>query len=253
MCRAKGIGLRAKGGGRRAEGVELENGEVVVADITVSAADGHATIFGMLEGRFVDDRIRHYYTDFKTFPSYVQVSLGVARRFEGIPPVAGYPLATPFELDPEEKTTDFSYRIMSYDPTMAPAGKTVIIVMLKTNNYQYWADLRENDREKYKAEKQRIADFAIEQLEAKFGGISENLEMVDVATPATVIRYTNNWKGSFEGWLMTRETGFQSLPKTLPGLSDFYMAGHWVEPGGGLPAALLSGRNVSQVIERKYR
>ena len=93
--------------------------------------------------------------------------------------------------------------------------------------------------------------FVIEQLERKLGGIRENLEMTDVSTPATVIRYTGNWKGSFEGWLMTKETGFTSLPKTLPGLKDFYMAGHWVEPGGGVPAALLSGRNLAQVIARK--
>jgi phytoene dehydrogenase-like protein len=26
------------------------------------------------------------------------------------------------------------------------------------------------------------------------------------------------------------------------------MAGHWVEPGGGLPAVAMSGRNVIQII-----
>jgi phytoene dehydrogenase-like protein len=36
--------------------------------------------------------------------------------------------------------------------------------------------------------------------------------------------------------------------KTLPGLEDFYMAGQWVEPGGGLPPAATSGRNAIQMI-----
>jgi len=31
------------------------------------------------------------------------------------------------------------------------------------------------------------------------------------------------------------------MQKTLPGLANFYLAGHWVEPGGGLPAAAMSG------------
>jgi phytoene dehydrogenase-like protein len=31
------------------------------------------------------------------------------------------------------------------------------------------------------------------------------------------------------------------------------MAGHWVEPGGGLPAAAMSGRNVIQIICKKEK
>jgi len=37
----------------------------------------------------------------------------------------------------------------------------------------------------------------------------------------------------------------------LSGLKNFYMAGQWVEPGGGLPSAILSGRNVTQIICKK--
>ena len=42
----------------RAAGVSLQGGEELRADIVVSAADGHATIFDMLDGKFTDDRIR---------------------------------------------------------------------------------------------------------------------------------------------------------------------------------------------------
>jgi phytoene dehydrogenase-like protein len=38
------------------------------------------------------------------------------------------------------------------------------------------------------------------------------------------------------------------MSKTLPGLANFYMVGQWVEPGGGLPPAALSGRNVTQLL-----
>jgi phytoene dehydrogenase-like protein len=38
------------------------------------------------------------------------------------------------------------------------------------------------------------------------------------------------------------------MDKTLPGLADFYMVGQWVMPGGGLPPAVLSGRNVVQIL-----
>jgi phytoene dehydrogenase-like protein len=43
----------------------------------------------------------------------------------------------------------------------------------------------------------------------------------------------------------------KGMKKTLPGLENFYMAGQWVEPGGGMPTAALSGRNVIQIICNK--
>jgi phytoene dehydrogenase-like protein len=59
---------------------------------------------------------------------------------------------------------------------------------------------------------------------------------------------TNNWRGSYQGWVPGGALSARALPKQLPGLRDFYMAGQWVEVGGGLPQALLSGRNLAQEI-----
>jgi phytoene dehydrogenase-like protein len=38
------------------------------------------------------------------------------------------------------------------------------------------------------------------------------------------------------------------MSKTLPGLADFYMVGQWVQPGGGLPTGVMTGRHVTQII-----
>ena len=48
----------------------------------------------------------------------------------------------------------------------------------------------------------------------------------DVARPATVIRYTNKWKGSFEGWVLTPKNALKQMKKQLPGLQKFYMTDH---------------------------
>jgi len=85
-------------------------------------------------------------------------------------------------------------------------------------------------------------------LDKRFPGLAQNLEATDVATPATFVRYTGNWQGSYEGWLPTPRILGRWLPFVLPGLKEFYMAGHWVVPGGGLPSAVLSGRYVAQLI-----
>ena len=236
----------------RASGIRLENGQEHFTDITVSAADAHSTIFKMLDGKFADRRIHHYFDTFSVFPSFIQVSLGIGKDLRGIPSTVAFPLNETFQVDPEKQIDNLYYRVINYDPTLAPEGKTLISIMVQTYNYEYWHDLRESDYQQYKREKQRVADFIIDQLDRELGGIKDRIEMVDVCTPATVIRYTGNWKGSFEGWMVTRENGFDSLSKELPGLDDFFMAGHWVQPGGGVPAAFFSGRNLTQILVKRY-
>ncbi len=142
--------------------------------------------------------------------------------------------------------------IYNFDPSLAPEGKTALNVMLPTS-YQYWKDLYDEgvDHERYEAEKQRVALQVIDRLDRRFTGLAAQVEMADVATPVTFERYTGNWQGSFEGWIPTPQNVMKSLPKTLPGLENFYMVGQWVQPGGGLPSGVMTGREVLQKICKK--
>lgn len=53
--------------------------------------------------------------------------------------------------------------------------------------------------EAYKAEKERIVGEVIDRLDKRFPGLAQQVEMRDVATPMTWVRYTGNWRGSYEG------------------------------------------------------
>jgi len=66
----------------------------------------------------------------------------------------------------------------------------------------------------------------------------------------TYERYTGNWQGTYEGWQITTKTFSMRMSKTLPGLDNFYMAGQWVQPGGGVPTGVITGRHVTQIICR---
>jgi phytoene dehydrogenase-like protein len=93
-------------------------------------------------------------------------------------------------------------------------------------------------------------------LEHWLPSISGKIEVVDVATPMSVERYTGNWQGSRMGWLITTDTIMsmtKGIDKMLPGLKEFYMCGQWVEPGGGLPAVAGSGRAVIRMLCKKDR
>ena len=231
-----------------AKGLVLQNRQTYPADIVISAADGHDTIFNMLDGKYLNGKIESYYQDYEVFPSYIQVSLGIAKALEDLPHMVVFPLQTPLYIDDTITYDDINIRVFNFDPTMAPEGKTVVTSMLSTANYKHWRHLKKQQPEIYKAEKKRIADAIVEALDKKYGGIKDHVEAVDVSTPSTVIRYTNNWQGSFEGWVWTPKIGFSKMKKELPGLNNFYMIGQWVEPGGGVPPALMSGRGVAQII-----
>ena len=234
----------------RAVGVVLKGGEVLPADMVVSAADGHATIFDMLEGKFTDDRIRNIYESYKPFPSYVQVSLGVDADLSGEPGALVLLRDEDIQIDPETRENALGFRVFNYDPTFAPAGKTAVVCILTTYNHEYWCRLREKDAARYEAEKERLATAVTAVFESRFPQARAKVAVSDVATPATVVRYTGNWRGSMEGWLYTPATGIKQLPCVLPGLERFYMVGQWISPGGGLPSGLMTARAVSKRIAR---
>jgi phytoene dehydrogenase-like protein len=235
----------------KAVGIKLSDGTEHRADWVVSAADGRTTIFDMLEGKYVDDTIKNRYDNPNLFSPLVYIGLGVADRFDEISPSVAslsFPLDTPVTVAGKEHDRLYVLNY-SYDPALAPEGKTVLKVQFDTD-YDYWEKLHE-DPERYKAEKERIADDVIAALDKRFPGLASKVEMRDVATPVTWVRYTGNWRGSYEGWMFSGETFTSSMRKTLPGLENFYMAGQWVNPGGGMPTAAMSGNHTIQLICNK--
>ncbi len=232
----------------RATGVELADGQQMAADWVLSAADGHATIYDLLGGRYTNGEIDRTYNTLVPFPSYLQVSLGVARDLSGEPWYLTRVLDRPLLVDPSTALGQIAFRFFHFDPTFAPKGKTAVTCVLPTRDFRFWTDLHEQNPQRYEWEKRRIGDLVSAVLDRAVPGVRSAIEVVDVATPATVIRYTGNWKGSMEGWLLTAGMGFAPLPNTLPGLERFVMAGQWVMPGGGLPSGLVTARTAVQAM-----
>jgi phytoene dehydrogenase-like protein len=140
--------------------------------------------------------------------------------------------------------------VCNFDPVFAPADKTAFVVHLRVGNWRWWVDLRENDRARYRREKERIGRAIVDGLERRFGNVAGRVETIDMATPATYIRYTGIWQGSYQSWAPTPDMVGRNLSKTLPGLKNFYMAGQWVWPAGGLPGVIRIGRHVAQLMCR---
>jgi len=235
---------------RRAVGVHLSDGQQIRADWVISAADGHSTVFDWVPEVFRDEKATKPYRSFPTFSSYVQVSFGVRRELHQLPGHFTRILRTPIEIDPGTSVSELSFRVFHFDPTFAPRGKTAVTCFVSTANYEYWVKLRRENPDAYQAKKREIANAVAQAFERKVPGIRADIEVVDVATPATVQRYTGNWKGSMEGFLPTPKAGFRPLRTKLEGLEGFRMIGQWVMPGGGLPSGLMTARQCIQEICR---
>lgn len=233
-----------------AAGVLLADGRMVRADWVISAADGHETIFDLLGGRYLDAATRKRFEVRELFPSYLQVSLGVALDLRDEPPMATRLLDHPLIVDPETELDALSFRIFNFDPTFAPRGKTAVTAFLPTRNFSYWTRLRQTDLSRYRDEKHRVGEAVIEVLEKRIPAVRDAIEVCDVSTPATVQRYTGNWQGSMEGWFISPGSSLRPLPNTLEGLRQFMMVGQWVSPGGGLPSGLISARSALKSICR---
>jgi phytoene dehydrogenase-like protein len=230
----------------QALGVRLEDGTEYRADIVVWAADGHTVIFDILGGRYLDDRIRSMYSDWTPVVSPVHVMLGVARDLSKEPHLIIFETENRITIAGEEhRWLHFLHHC--FDPSMAPPGKSAVEVWYATP-YEYWEELA-RDRIRYEEEKKRIADYTIAELDKRWPGIASQIEVVDVPTPATYVRYTGNWQGSPCGWYRTQENMMAQTPlRSLPGLSGFHVVGQWTGPYAGVPMSALSGRQLIQLL-----
>lgn len=233
-------------GNDKAVGVKLDDGTEFRSDYVISAADGHTTIFDFLKGKFQSDQVTHAYKNWEPYPAIVQISIGVAKELR-----TDYPVQV---VLCERKISDLvnithNYRILNYsfDPTMAPEGKTCIVIRFESP-YELWKNM---DKETYEAEKNNIKEYAMEILEENYPGSADAVEVCDVATPLTTVRYTGAWRGAYEGFKVSNRNITKQLKQTLPGLDNFYMVGHWLFPGGGVPPSVHSGKWALQLICKK--
>ncbi len=223
----------------RAVGVRLADGSEHLADEVISAADGHATLFDMLGGAHVSDELKKAYDRLPLYTPLVQVSFGVNRDLTGEPRLITYRLPAPIAMG-STSTSLLLLNTYAHDPTLAPKGRTALSVLF-LSPWEQWEKLAD-DRSAYREEKSKVLRDATRWLEARFPGIAADIEVTDVATPLTTVRYTGNYHASYEGWRPTTATLRLRLPKRLAGLAHFSMVGQWTAPFAGLPTAATDGR-----------
>jgi len=190
-------------------------------------------------------------------PFAVDIFLGINQDLSAEPSSLVLLLDRPVTIA-NHKYENIEAQLYGFDKSMAPAGKGTIKVELPAS-YAYWKQLYNDDREKYKQEKQKVAEQVIEILESHFLGIKNQVEVIDVATLMTWERYM----GGSQGWFnlpnrkfdfsisMREDPSDKKFTTTLPGLSNFYFVGVWATMMGSLFHNANSGKIIIRRICKK--
>ena len=233
----------------KAVGIKLVDGSEHRADIIISNADGRKTIFNMLEGKYINETVRSYCApNSDETPFAVDVFLGINRDLSAEPSSLVLLLEQPVTIA-NHKYESMEAQLYGFDKSMAPTGKGTLKVELPAS-YAYWKQLYNGDREKYKLEKQKVAEQVIEILESYFRGIKNQVEVIDVSTLMTWERYMGGTQGWFNlpnrklDFSMREQLSDKKFETTLPGLSNFYFVGVWATMMGSLAHNAHSGKTI---------
>ena len=235
---------------RRAVGVELGDGTFVPADWVVSSVAAEHCLKKLLDGEYYVKKMDTRYADSETYPIYT-MTIAV---FKCTADMSRFPLGLHAVVDPvvmDKNYDGIALRSYAYDKTMkAPAGSSVLQAQIigDDNMYFWWKARKQNGT--YRAEKDRIAREVLAKVVARYPELEGKLEIIDMVTPCTYERYLNTRRGSFQGFVHTKNGKALMQKGVIRGLDGFILSGQCIFQSGGLPPAVITGKFAAQRICR---
>ncbi|MCK4224492.1 MAG: NAD(P)/FAD-dependent oxidoreductase [candidate division Zixibacteria bacterium] len=238
-----------------AYGVKTADGGEYTGKVVVSNANAYDTFHTMMKQ---DEYLKDYLARMDQFSvslSSFQVFLGLKKDLIGEVGITDTEIFCTTGYDPEAEykaavnaEVEGGFGLTLYDNLYkgySPKGKnTVNIIALQ--GYDHWkkyeADYFKGKKEAYRKEKERMADILIDQVEEMLlPGLRDAIEVKEIGTPLTNVRFTDNYRGAIYGWDQTLDNSGQSrLPHTTP-IKNLYLSGAWTSPGHGYGGVLWSG------------
>uniref|UniRef100_UPI00257AC860 FAD-dependent oxidoreductase n=1 Tax=Candidatus Solincola tengchongensis TaxID=2900693 RepID=UPI00257AC860 len=247
--------------GGKVRGVEAQDGTEVLCPVVVSNANPYVTCLQLLGRENTPDwylrRLGAWTAGASTVNLYLGVDctyrdLGLANHetfySEGFDVDRNWKKMQAGEIMEPSDIAVTTYNAV--DEEFSPPG-TASLVCTFIAFAEPWLKL---PPERYFETKERVARRVLELAERVAPGLREHIEVVEVATPLTNMRYSRNPGGSIIGFDETfAGTGLVRMPAAGP-LEGLYFCGAWVNIGGGYEPSLYSGyltaRQVLKDLER---
>lgn len=224
--------------------ISCSNGKTFTADYFIAACDAHVLFEGLLKGQFPDDAYQKRYNNPSVYPlaSEVRIAIGYEGSMGGIPWTLRFPVA-PFKI---HQTTVDRLQMTHYqhEPDFAPEGHTLITCSINqfSSDYDAWNVLAQ-DSKAYGQEKEKIGEAVMATITTRFPQMEGKLKILDITTPKTYERYCNAYRGAFMAFLPTISGKSMAHTGRIKGLNNIFLSGQWLQPPGGLPVAVLTGKD----------
>ena len=233
---------------RRATGVQLAGGEVIPADLVVSAGDPVQLYRDLLPGvrlppwqrpprlRFSMGLYVLYFATDRTYPETRHHTILFGERYEEL-------LREVFDRGVlSDDTSLYLHRPTATDPGMAPAGHDSFYVLAPVPNLQAAIDWRTAGP--------KLRERVLDMLEAReLPGLRRHLTQCFAVDP-TYFRdalLSVHGAGFSAAPLLTQSAWFR-FHNRAPGLDNLYLAGAGTHPGAGVPGVVSSAQVVETLV-----
>lgn len=144
------------------------------------------------------------------------------------------------------------------DPTCCPKGKSVLSTICYAVPDAFLVAIEKDGGirgENYQKMKSKIGEEFVKKLEDDLGipDLNKYIEVLEVATPITLNRYTANRNGAFIGWEMTTDQMMRNQLSQKTPIPNLFLAGAWTMPAGGVSTVLYSGDRCSVLVDNYLR
>lgn len=250
-----------------AYGVRTDEGEKFTSKVVVSNANPFDICRNMTnEEEYLAtyvDQLDHYSVSL----SSLQIFLGLKKDLVGKLGIkdseiffnTGYDMEADY-AEAKKGKIGSGYALTLYDNIYkgySPSGKNTVNITTFTG-FDPWKRFEsayfKGDKDEYRMEKERLADILIKKVEETLmPGLSAAIEVKEIGSPLTNIRYTSNYHGAIYGLDQTVDnSGPSRLGHETP-IANLYLSGAWTKPGHGYGSVLSSGVECFGEIMKKWK
>jgi prolycopene isomerase len=237
-------------------GVLTEDGKELTAKVIVSNANAYDTFNKMLDDKSLVNDYLDKLEKFSVSLSSFQVFLGLNKNLikeAGITDSeifynTSYDLEADYESMKKAELDNSGFSITLYDNVYkgySPEGKNTINIMT-LQGFDHWdkysEDYFKDKKKEYNKEKNRMANILIDKVENKLlPGLKDAIEVKEIGTPLTNLRYTSNYKGAIYGFDQTIDNSGQNRLGHATPIRNLYLSGAWSKPGHGYGGVIYGG------------